>query len=129
MALTLIVAMLVGLAAPFIRGWFWGVPFGLLSIATVLRSFIGAALTAIFIGVVALFALRATPMDQADINRIAGPLGGAVSCPPSCGSKAAACSPEGPPPNPATATKTRNLAKRLMVMMSRPEAEKALFPV
>lgn len=79
MALTLIVAMLVGLAAPFIRGWFWGVPFGLLSIATVLRSFIGAALTAIFIGVVALFALRATPMDQADINRIAGPLGGAAA--------------------------------------------------
>jgi hypothetical protein len=79
MALILIAAMLVGLAAPFIRGWVWGVPFGLLSIATVLRSFIGAALTTTFVGVVTLFTLRATPMDQADINRIVGPLGGAVA--------------------------------------------------
>jgi hypothetical protein len=79
MALTLIVAMLVGLAAPFVRGWVWGVPFSLLSIATVLRSFIGAVLTATFIGVLALFALRIAPLDQADIHRIAGPLGGAVA--------------------------------------------------
>jgi tetratricopeptide (TPR) repeat protein len=79
MALTLIAAMLVGLAAPFIRGWVWGVPFGLLSIATVLRSFISAALTTIIIGVVAFFALRATSMDQVDINRFAGPLAGAVA--------------------------------------------------
>ncbi len=79
MALTLIVAMLVGLAAPFVHGWVWGVPFSLLSIATVLRSFIGGALTATFIGVLALFALRVTPLDQADIHRIAGPLGGAVA--------------------------------------------------
>jgi len=79
MTLVLIAAMLVGLAAPFIRGWVWGVPFGLLSIATVLRSFTGAALTATFVGVVALFTLRATSMDQADINRLVGPLGGTVA--------------------------------------------------
>ena len=39
MTQTLIVAALLGLAAPVIRGWLWGVPFSLLSIATVLRSF------------------------------------------------------------------------------------------
>jgi tetratricopeptide (TPR) repeat protein len=79
MALTLIVAVLVGLAAPVIRGWMWGVPFSLLSIATVLKSFVGSALTVLVVGVAALFALRATPMDQAEINRVAGLIGGAVA--------------------------------------------------
>ncbi len=76
MALTLIVAVLVGAAAPLIRAWVWGVPFGLLSIATVLRSFFGSALTVLVVGVVALFALRVTPIDQAQINRLAGSIGG-----------------------------------------------------
>ena len=79
MSLTLIVAVLVGLAAPVIRGWIWGVPFGLLSMAAVLKSFVESALTALVVGVVALFALRATPMDQADINRVAGLIGGTVA--------------------------------------------------
>jgi hypothetical protein len=56
----------------------WGVPFSLLSIATVLKSFVGSALTVLVVGVAALFALRATPMDQAEINRVAGLIGGAV---------------------------------------------------
>jgi len=79
MALTLIVAVLVGAAAPLIRAWVWGVPFGLLSIATVLRSFFGSALTVLATGVVALFALRVTPIDQAQIDRLASSIGGGVA--------------------------------------------------
>lgn len=78
MSWTLIAAMLIGLAAPVLRGWIWGVPFSLLSIATVLRSFIGSALTVLVIGVAALFALRATPMPQDQIGRVAGLIGGIV---------------------------------------------------
>lgn len=76
MALTLIVAIVLGVAAPFIRGWIWGVPFSLLSIGTVVRAFLGTALTVLVVGVASLFALRATPMDQAEINWLAGPIGG-----------------------------------------------------
>lgn len=79
MALTLIVAVLVGAAAPLIRGWIWGVPFSLLSIATALKSFLGSALTVLVFGVAALFALRATSMDQATINWAAGSIGGAIA--------------------------------------------------
>ncbi len=79
MALTLIVAVLVGVAAPLIQSRVWGVPFSLLSIATVLRAFVGAALTVVVIGVVALYVLRTTPMDQAQINWVAGPLAGAIA--------------------------------------------------
>ena len=78
MSWTLIAAMLIGLAAPVLRGWIWGVPFSLLSIATVLRSFIGSALTVLVIGVAALFALRATPMPQDQIGRVAALIGGTV---------------------------------------------------
>jgi len=78
MALILIAALLVGLAAPVVRSWIWGVPFGLLSIATVLRSCAGSALTVLAIGVTALFALRATPMSEAQINRVAGLIGAFV---------------------------------------------------
>jgi hypothetical protein len=49
-----------------------------LSIATVLRSFIGSALTVLVIGVAALFALRATPMPQDQIGRVAALTGGTV---------------------------------------------------
>ena len=79
MILTLIVAVLVGAAAPFVRAWIWGVPFGLLSIATVLRSFFGSALTVLVIGVVAFFALRVTAIDPAQINWLAGSIGGLVA--------------------------------------------------
>lgn len=78
MSWTLIAAMLVGLAAPVLRGLVWGVPFSLLSIATVLRSFVGSALTVLVMGVAALFALRATPMPQDQIGRVAGLIGGTV---------------------------------------------------
>ena len=79
MALTLIVAVLVGAAAPLVRAWIWGVPFGLLSIATVLRSFFGSALTVLVIGVVGFFALRVTAIDPAQINWLAGSIGGLVA--------------------------------------------------
>lgn len=79
MALTLIVALLMGVAAPFVQGWIWGVPFGLLSVATALRAFVVTALTVLVVGIAALFALRVTPMDQAQINWLAGPIGGAVA--------------------------------------------------
>lgn len=79
MALLLIVAVFAGAAAPFILSWLWGVPFGLFSIATVLRSFFGSVLTALLVGVVALFALRMTPADPAQINWLAGSLGGVVA--------------------------------------------------
>lgn len=78
MSWTLIAAMLVGLAAPVLRGFVWGVPFSLLSIATVLRAFVGSALTVLVIGVAALFALRATPMPQDQVGRVAGLIGGTV---------------------------------------------------
>jgi hypothetical protein len=78
MSWTLIAAMLVGLAAPVLRGFVWGVPFSLLSIATVLRAFVGSALTVLVIGVAALFALRATPMPQDQIGRVAALIGGTV---------------------------------------------------
>ncbi len=79
MALTLIAAVLVGLAAPLIQSRMWGVPFSLLSIATVIRAFIGAVLTVVVIGVVALFVLRTTPMDQARINWVAGLIAAGIS--------------------------------------------------
>jgi hypothetical protein len=78
MSSTLIAAVLVGLAAPVIRGWIWGVPFSLLSIATVLRSSFGSALTVLVIGVGAFFALRATSMPQDQVSRAAGLVGGGL---------------------------------------------------
>ncbi len=78
MAPTLIAAVLVGLGAPMIRGWVWGVPFSLLSIATVLRSFVASALTVLAVGVVAIFALRATSMPRDQIGQVAGMIGGGV---------------------------------------------------
>ena len=78
MTLTFIVAALVGLAAPVIRGWIWGVPFSLLSIAAVLRSFVGSALTVLLIGTASFFALRATSIPENQVNLLSGLLGGAV---------------------------------------------------
>ena len=78
MTLTFIVAALVGLAAPVIRGWIWGVPFSLLSIAAVLRSFMGSALTVLLIGTASFFALRATSVPANQVNLLSGLLGGAV---------------------------------------------------
>ena len=79
MALVLIVAVLVGMAAPLIRGWIWGVPFSLLSVATAIKSFFGSALATIVVGIAALFALSTTPMDQAEIDWVAASIGGAIA--------------------------------------------------
>jgi len=67
---TLIAAALIGALAPVLRGLAWGVPFGLLSVATVLRSVAGAALTVLVLGTVAFFTLRATPLapDQVAVS-------------------------------------------------------------
>jgi len=75
---TLIAALVVGLAAPVIRGWIWGVPFSLLSIGTVLRSFVGSALTVLVLGVAAFFALRVTSMPPDQVARLAGLFGGGL---------------------------------------------------
>jgi hypothetical protein len=75
---TLIVAGIVGLTASVIRGWVWGVPFSLLSIATVLRSFVDSALTVLAIGALAFFVLSATSVPRAQVNWVAGSIGAAV---------------------------------------------------
>jgi hypothetical protein len=75
---TLVAAASLGAMAPFARSLAWGVPFGLLSIATVLRSFIGSALTVLVFGTVAFFALRATPISADQIPGVAAAIGGLV---------------------------------------------------
>ncbi|MBW2509177.1 MAG: hypothetical protein JRE81_11140 [Deltaproteobacteria bacterium] len=75
---TLVVAMLLGAIAPVARSIAWGVPFGLLSIATVLRSFIGAALTVVVIGTAAFFALRAASVPADVIPGSAAAIGGII---------------------------------------------------
>lgn len=73
---TLIAAAAVGALAPLMRSNAWGVPFGLLSIATVLRAFFGAFLTVLVLGSVALVVLRASSLDGAELA--AGIFGGVV---------------------------------------------------
>lgn len=75
---TLLAAVLVGALAPLLRSRAWGVPFSLLSIATVLRSFVGSALTVVVIGSVALLSLRAASVESEYVDTIAGVFGGVV---------------------------------------------------
>lgn len=75
---TLLAAVFVGALAPLLRGAAWGVPFGLLSIATVLRSFFGSALTVVVIGSVALLSLRAASVQSEHVDAIAGAVGGLI---------------------------------------------------
>jgi hypothetical protein len=75
MTTTLIAALVVGLLAPVVRGLAWGVPFGLLSISTVLVSFVGSALTVLLIGVTAGFLLRAAELTPAEVDMMAGGMG------------------------------------------------------
>ena len=75
---TLVAAVLLGAIAPVAQSLAWGVPFGLLSIATVIRSFIGAALTVAVIGTAAFFILRATSMPADAIPGTAAAIGGVI---------------------------------------------------
>lgn len=76
MTTTLIAALVVGLLAPIVRGLAWGVPFGLLSISTLLVSFVGSVLTVLLIGATAGFLLRASTLTPDEIDRMAGAIGG-----------------------------------------------------
>lgn len=78
MSWTLIAAALLGVMAPFVRGRAWGVPFSLLSIATVLRSFVGSALTVLLIGTATYFALRAAPLPAEDAGWMAAMTGALI---------------------------------------------------
>jgi hypothetical protein len=75
---TFIAALVVGVLAPLLRGWAWGVPFSLLSIATVLRSFVGSSLTVLLIGTTAFFALRASPIPSEDVSWMAAATGALI---------------------------------------------------
>lgn len=75
---TLAAAALLGAIAPFARSLAWGVPFGLLSIATVIRSFVGAALTVLVFGTAAFFGLRATSIDLGEVPFTAAAIGGLI---------------------------------------------------
>ncbi|MEZ4250518.1 MAG: hypothetical protein R3B99_19975 [Polyangiales bacterium] len=50
-------ALGLGLLAPFLRAWIWGVPLALFSTAMLLRAFLGEFLVAFFAGGVLLVAL------------------------------------------------------------------------
>jgi len=76
MVVTLIAAAVVGAIAPLMRSIAWKVPFGLLSIATVLRAFFGAFLTVLVLGSIALVVLRTSSIDNAEL--IAAAFGGVV---------------------------------------------------
>ncbi len=75
MATTLIAALVVGLVAPVVRALTWGVPFGLLSISTVLVSFAGSVLTVLLIGAIAGFVLRTTTLTPGEVDVVAGGIG------------------------------------------------------
>ncbi|MDH3623388.1 MAG: hypothetical protein OES69_00785 [Myxococcales bacterium] len=75
MTTTLIAALVVGLLAPVVRALVWGVPFGLLSISTVLVSFAGSVLTVLLIGATAGFLLRATALTPYRVDILAGSIG------------------------------------------------------
>lgn len=71
MTAVFIASLVLGILAPFIRGWIWGAPFSLLSVATALRSFFGSALTVLLLGTVAYFALRATSTPPGQLGLVA----------------------------------------------------------
>lgn len=75
MTTTLIAALVVGLLAPVVRALAWGVPFGLLSISTVLVSFAGSALTVLLIGATVGFLLRVTTLTPDQVDMMAGVIG------------------------------------------------------
>ncbi|KPK14817.1 MAG: hypothetical protein AMJ62_11645 [Myxococcales bacterium SG8_38] len=78
MTWTVVAAVVLGALSPVVRGLVWGVPVGFLSVATVLRSFIGSALTVLVIGGVAFFALRAAALPPEWVDMGTGLLGGVL---------------------------------------------------
>lgn len=78
MTWTVVAAVVLGALSPAVRALLWGVPFGFLSVATVLRSFIGSALTVLVIGGVAFFALREAPLAPEQVDIGAGLLAGVL---------------------------------------------------
>ena len=74
----LIASALIGAIAPILRSLAWGVPFGLLSIATVIRSFVGAALTVVVVGTAAFFALRTTTLPPDEVGGVAAATGAII---------------------------------------------------
>ena len=78
MTWTVVAAAIIGLLSPVVRSLIWGVPFGFLSVATVIRSFVGSALTVLVIGTVTFFVLRATPVPPEQVGLGAGLLGGSL---------------------------------------------------
>lgn len=72
MTTTLIAALIVGLLAPLVRSLFWHVPFGLLSVSTVLVAFVGSALTTLVIGLLTLVGLQFVAVNPEEADTIAG---------------------------------------------------------
>ncbi|MEM9731623.1 MAG: hypothetical protein AAF997_23815 [Myxococcota bacterium] len=72
MATTLIAALVVGLLAPVVRGFLWGVPPMLLSPAMMVTSFFGSALTVLVIGAACSVVLRATDFSPYTIDLDSG---------------------------------------------------------
>ena len=62
MTWTVVAAAIIGLLSPVVRSLIWGVPFGFLSVATVIRSFVGSALTVLVIGTVAPLTTTVEPI-------------------------------------------------------------------
>ncbi|HSN81372.1 MAG TPA: hypothetical protein VLS88_02235 [Polyangiales bacterium] len=78
MTWTVVAAVVLGTLSPAVRGLLWGVPVGFLSVATVLRSFVGSALTVLVIGGVAFFVLRESPLAPEQVDLGAGLLAGVL---------------------------------------------------
>lgn len=80
MTATLIAALLVAIAAPWLRRLYWGVPFSLLSIGTVVVSSAAAFLSVLLIGATANLVLRYTPLAREHLNLVSGLIAGIGGC-------------------------------------------------
>jgi hypothetical protein len=78
MTWTIIAAAIVGVLSPLVRSLVWGVPVGFLSVATVIRSFVGSALTVLVIGTVAFFVLQTIPLQPREVGIGAALLGSSL---------------------------------------------------
>ena len=80
MITTLIAALLVAIAAPWLRRLYWGVPFSLLSFGTVLVSSVAALLSVLLLGAAANFVLRYTPLAPERLDLVSGLIACAGGC-------------------------------------------------